>query len=87
MVGSVLGRNLKDRPVFGRKSGRMSAMEQGGGVTDEEKLPPTSSTAGFVRPMRSGCPTRSATPPARVASFRIIFNPGWPEIKSQDRNL
>ena len=46
------------------KSGRMSALEQGGGVTDEEKLPPTSSKAGFVRPMRSACPTTSDTPPA-----------------------
>ena len=57
MRGSVLGRNLKDRLVFGQKSGRMWGLERGGGVTAEEKLPPTSSKAGFVRPMRSACPT------------------------------
>ena len=59
MRGSVLGRNLKDRLVFGQKSGRMWGLERGGGVTAEEKLPPTSSKAGFVRPMRSACPTSS----------------------------
>ena len=56
------------------KSGRMSALEQGGGVTDEEKLPPTSSKAGFVRPMRSACPTTSDTPPATPFS-EDFFNP------------
>ena len=59
MRGSVLGRNLKDRLVFGQKSGRMWGLERVGGVTAEEKLPPTSSKAGFVRPMRSACPTSS----------------------------
>ena len=44
MVGSVLGRNLKDRPVFGQKKVEecqcRSKARQGGGVTDGEKLPP-----------------------------------------------
>ena len=77
MVGSVLGRNLKDRPVFGRKKveecqcwSKVEVLRTG------KNCPPTSSKAGFVRPMRSACPTTSDTPPA-CRLFHIFFHP-WP---------
>ena len=75
MVGSVLGRNLKDRPVFSRKKveecqcwSKVEVLRTG------KNCPPTSSKAGFVRPMRSACPTTSDTPPASCL-FHIFFPP------------
>ena len=77
MVGSVLGRNLKDRPVFSRKKveecqcwSKVEVLRTG------KNCPPTSFKAGFVRPMRSACPTTSDTPPASRL-FYIFFHP-WP---------
>ena len=51
-------------------------LKQGGGrCYGRGKIaPPTSSKAGFVRPMRSACPTTSDTPPATPFS-EDFFNP------------
>ena len=80
MVGSVLGRNLKDRPVFGRKKVEECQCRSKAGwrCYGRGKIaPPTSSKAGFVRPMRSACPTTSDTPPATPFS-EDFFQPPRP---------
>ena len=86
MVGSVLGRNLKDRPVFGRKKWKNVSVGARWRCYGRGKIAPRllprlvlcDQCAPLVQPPLTRLP--------RVAFFTFFSTPGRPS-KSQDRNL